>query len=593
MAAPVAALNVLRRLPPIAWVLLLGALLRLLNLASATGNPLTYSPGPDEAFYLAFAAQVAQHGWAIPVEFAFMDPLYGYLAGALFALTGDNVFALYLAQVGVDLLTIWLLYRCGVALGSARAGLVAALLHALCATAIFHTVTVLKEIWVLVFMAGWMLLTLRAMSSARRRDWLALGLLCAVGTGLRGNLLLLGLLTLPALWLVCRRQPSPRHLRGPALAFVAGFVLPLCLLATFNAQRSLGWTPLPYNGGIVLHHLYNADNPAARSIYPAFVEYRHPQAIWNAYRREAERQLGQPLAAPQVEAFWRARALDYLRQRPAQAWRNGWRKFGEFLAWPEVPNNRVFMQERDFSPVLRHLPAPFGWLLALGVPGLVLLAAGRRGGWILGLPLLVTLFTVMVFFAESRFRLPALPALALGAGVLIDHAIGWLAARRWRPLGWSALAVGLLGAISLQQARGMVLPGIDPARLAWGHLRMGEVERAESLARERVEAGTRNAGLWELLAFVAVERDADHAAAITSLRRALEIAPDSHVARYNLARSLAAIGDLPAARREIDRAVEQDRQPEYLALQQRLRSPDCAAESPGGDCADADRDDRD
>lgn len=559
------------RASPILWVLLVAALLRLLHLASAMRNPMTYNPGPDEGFYLQFAGHIAQHGLPIPTDFAFMDPLYGFMAGALFALAGESLFALYLMQTAIDLVTVWLLYRCGIELNRPRAGLIAALLYALCATAIFFTTTALKATWVAAFVVTWTWLALRAARQPGIASWLSLGLLGGVGIALRSNLLLLAPLTILVLPFVARHCGTPwRGLYRPGLGLAAGYLAPLILLAAHNASLGLGWTPMPYNGGVVLHHLYNVENPRALSTYPSFVDYRHPMEIWHGYRREAERIAGRPLAPAEISGYWRQAALAYIAEHPAQSLGNALRKLKEFLAYPEVPNNRMFTHEVQYSPVLRNLPTPFGWLLALGVPGLMLLLAADRRTVLILIPLAVCVATVMVFFAESRFRFHIVPTLVLGGGVFVDQCLRWLHERRAARLMAGTATALAMGLLSVALAAGTPPHSFDPSREAWGYLRMGRPDTAKTLATASIQAGQSNAGIQELLAFIATEYDNDHPTAIAHLNEALELNPASHTARHNLALSLKATGDIDAAIAAIDAVIAQTALADALLLRGEL-----------------------
>ena len=549
------------------------ALLRLLHLAAAMRSPITFNPGPDEDFYLRFAGQVAQ-GAPLPIDFLFMDPLYGYLAGALFALAGSSVFALYALQAAVDTLTVYMLYRCGVALSAPRAGLVAAALYALSATAILFTATALKPTWVAAFVVGWTWLALGCLRGASPRRWLMLGLLCGLGIALRSNLLLLGafaLAVLPALASSGRTGVRPLAVRTAALG--AGLALVLVVLAFNNSRAGLGWTPLPFNGGIVLHHLYNVDNPQARSTYPDFVAYRHPLDIWRGYRDEAHRRLQRAAPPAEVSAYWRGEALAYIRAEPAQFVRNAVRKLGEFIAWPEVPNNRILRQEQRYSAVLAALPSPFGWLLALGVPGLLLLARSDwRAAAVVAAPLLVCAATVMVFFAESRFRFHAVPSLAIAGGVLVDRAWAWLVARRWREPAIYATVAAATGALSLVLAHGQApVHRNEASREAWGFARMGDTDRAGALARQALAAGESDPALHELLGFLAA-RGGQHREAVGHYAAALALRPDGHATYHSLALSLAALDDTAAALAAIDIALAYADQPEYRQLRSELQA---------------------
>lgn len=68
---------------PVLIVLGIVLLLRLIHLAFAMRSPLSFQLSPDEDYYLQFALSVARGNGGSTDRFAFMDPAYGYIVGAL------------------------------------------------------------------------------------------------------------------------------------------------------------------------------------------------------------------------------------------------------------------------------------------------------------------------------------------------------------------------------------------------------------------------------------------------------------------------------------------------------------------------------
>lgn len=561
---------------PVALVLLLAFAARLLHLGSALRSPLSYQPGPDEEFYAAFGRAVASGGALDPV-FAFMDPAYGYLLGAVYRLWGDGLFPVYLLQALVDTGTAALVYLIGRELGSSRAGLVGAGAYALTSSAILLAATLQKETWVAHFCAWFVFLALRLVRDERRWPWVAFGALCGAGIALRSNLLLAPALACLLLPFAAAPGQTRRRVVASLWLLAAGLALPLLLLSARNASLSGTRSPLPNNGGVVLHQLYNASNPDSRSAAPPFVTHYHPVEIWRGYAAEAGRRFGRQPTPHDVDRYWRGEALAYLRANPGQALRNAARKAVEFLAFQEVPNNRSMADERLFSPVLRWLPLPFGWLLAFGLPGLWLAWRRDRRAVLAAVPMAVAAVTVAVFFAEDRFRAPAVPMLALGVGLLADRMLAWWARRDLRALALAMLAATAIGVSSWLASRHLPAPTVSWDRIAWGYIRMGRFDAAGEVAAVELRARPGNASLREALAYVAIARGRD-AEAIAHYRAALAIRPASHVAHYNLARVLARTGRAEEALAEAREAARLSPQPDYQALVRTLEQAPARAD---------------
>jgi tetratricopeptide (TPR) repeat protein len=536
--------------------------LRLVHLAAAVRSPLTFQPGPDEDYYWRFGQAVAAGAGNDPL-WAFMDPGYGYLLGALIGL-GANTFGVYAVQIVLDTATAACLILIGREFGRPLAGLCAAALYAVTATAILFCTTLLKATWVASFMALWMWLGLVLLRTRAPLAWLGFGVLCGWGIALRSNLLLMAAFALVLLpWLDAPR-PSREGARKAGL-LLAGLLVPLALLAWRNAAVAGTASPLPTNGGVVLHQLYNAGNPRAISTVPDFVPYMEPVEIWLAYAREAQRRTGRAMTPAEVSGYWRAEAVAYLRDHPAQTARNIGRKLLQFVAYTEVANNRALAEERLFSPLLAMLPSPFGWLLALGAPGLALLLARDRRALVLLAPVACTLVTVTVFFPEDRFRFHAVPALAVGAGLFLETLYGWLRGRRLAPLAAGVAGAALIGGASVALARQIPAPGVTWTRIVLGYLRMGELDAARDLAIKVAADNPTNATVFEALGAIASARG-DPAQAAGYLRRAVSLKPDSHVAQFNLARALRDSGDRAGAASAAAAAMRLSPRPEYAAL---------------------------
>lgn len=567
-----------RLLTPFAALCLVLAL-RVVHLLYALRSPLTYQIGPDEDFYRRFGLDVAFGSGGMTPEFGFMDPLYGYVLGVTIKL-GGSVFPMYLLQVAVDVGTAYALILIARELGRPKVGLLAALIYALLGPAMAFPVMLLKTTWVTGYVTWWIWLALRTFRADRALPWVGFGLYCGLGVALRANLILLvGLALLLILWLQWRTKPARRLPQRIGL-LALGLTLPLALLIARNVALDDRWSPMPTNGGVVLHQLYNSENPRSLSGAPSFVRYGHPSEIRRAYVTEAERRARHRLTSQQVDDYWRRQARDYLLTHPSQSFRNAMRKLGEFSAYPEVPNNRSYQDERRFSPLLRALPQPFGWLFALGIPGLLLLVHRDRRGWLVLAPVAMGLVTIAVFFAEDRFRFNIVTPFVLGSALWLAWLLGLARARRW----WALLACltlsGLLGAFSLWQAQRIAPTPMDWQRIANGYIRMGERIDARRFLNEVGRNQPNAVGLHELRGVMAVQ-DQDYPLARRELEAAIGQRHDRHEVWHNYSLVLEHDGETELALAAEARAEALSPLPDYqfrmaMLLEQLGRSTDAA-----------------
>jgi 4-amino-4-deoxy-L-arabinose transferase-like glycosyltransferase len=545
-------------------VLALALALRIAHFSSAILSPLSYQPGPDEDYYLRFGQAVATgHGQLSP-EFLFMDPAYGYLLGAVFRILGVNPFAVYLLQALLDTATAYGIYLIGTQLGRPRAGLIGATLYALTATAIMFSATLLKEVWVTCYLTWWIAGALAVCRSQRRLAWLAFGVYCGIGVALRSNLILLALF---AVLVPAGRRDAWARLALPAIAGLAIALLPW---SARNAAAGAGLSPLPHNGGIVLHQVYNDANPDSSIWIPGFVNYLHPSEIWRGYAAEASRRLGRPLTVVEVDQYWRGVALQFMADQPGIVARDVMRKGLAFLSAAEIPNNRSAVEERMFSPILRALPGPAPWLLALGLAGLAWLAREDRRWPMVAAPIVLAWLMVAVFWAEDRFRFHAMGALALCGGYWIDHLALDLRARRLRAAAPYVAGAALIAALSFWLGSGTPPQAVRWDHIVWGYVKMGRTAQANEIALRILRDQPDNAPLLEAVGVIDASQG-DYAAASEYLLRAIALRPGSHVAHYNLARVYLALGDRAHAAEQAAIAASQSPAPEYLELLQRIR----------------------
>jgi tetratricopeptide (TPR) repeat protein len=539
------------------------------QLSSAMLSPLSYQPGPDEDYYLHFGQAVASGQGQNSPEFTFLDQGYGFLLGGIFKLVGVNLFVVYLLQVLVDTATAGGIYVIGRSLGRPRAGLYGALLYGVASTAIMYATTMLKETWAAGYLTWWVAGAILLIRSERKLGWLLFGAYCGLGVALRSNLLLMGALALllPGLCAPPFRTRLNWALRAGLI--VCGMAIALAPWSIRNAHAYGSISPLPHNGGIELHQVYNEQNPGSELWIPAFVNYLEPREIWRGYAAEANRRAGRSLSVPEVDRYWRDEALRYIWAQPAQVIRDTFQKSLNFLSAAEVPDNRSSLEERLFSPVLDLLPAPTAWLMALGLAGLLWFGIADRRWPIVAAPIFVAWFTVALFFTQDRFRFLAIPMLALCSGFWIDQLATQIRERHPRQVAAFAGLAAVIAAVSLALgARNPPAP-VRWDQIAWGYIKMGRVPQAQALATRIAAEQPDNGAIWEALGFTAIAQE-HYRDAADDYERAIKLRPRSHVAHYDLARVYLKIGERKRAAEEAKIAWDLHPSPDYAELLQQI-----------------------
>ncbi|MCX7013216.1 MAG: tetratricopeptide repeat protein [Candidatus Sumerlaeota bacterium] len=561
----------------------------------------------DELYHYDWASAVAR-GRILGDQAFFRAPLYSYLLGALFAITGPNLLWPRVAQIALGALATALVFLLGERLFGRRAGILAWAFAAFYGPSVFFEAELLDVVLQLAFFPAIALAALRLMERPRWGAAAALGLLTGLCALARPNILLFApFLIAISLWPALPGTGPVQIRRLAALAGVYAAVMALAILpATIhNAIAGRAFVPIASFGGInfYLGNNETADGhtPRTRRHYFAFDRYRDSVELFA--EKEAEAALGRPLSAAEVSGYWSARAMGVIVHSPGAFLRLLARKFAFFWNDLEIKNNKDLAFVGQQIPVLRWLMLLGRWgvLAPIGLAGMGMalrrrasvtqafrpvdlgpaaapedhrleslrhenadptqtlsVQVRRQGVFLLAGFLLVFMVSVILFFVSDRHRLPAVPLLAVFAGYAVDQAIERFRMRRWAALFREAALVIILMALILPhwfQSIAAEWPARDWWTLGNCYKDKGDLEHAEAAYRRALEFGPNDPDLWNNLGET-LFRERRTVEAEKAFRRAFE-ADSSYVrALNNLAVSLQERGALGEAEAAFRRALE-------------------------------------
>ena len=426
-------------------LLLILAFCALMGLAVAVDfhvSPFGSNPALDEESYVKWGLRISAGDW-LGSQVFYQEPLYPYFLGLVFRLCGDSLLVARLLQVLITTGTAFLVSRLGTRLFSAKVGLLAAALFSLVGVVHLYSAELIKATLV-THGSAWLCL-LGVIASERERTssrvLFAMGALFGCLMLLRGNFV--AMLPLFLLWIAVLSLKSGRWL--PAVSLVLGLSVTLVPVMVRNHAISNEWVVTTSQGG---QNFFIGNSEYANGSY-APIPFVRATPMFEAtdFQHEAERRAGHPLKPGEVSAFWFREAFAFLEQHPQQGLALTWRKLLLLIHPYEIPDNYSLVCMREtFIPELTYVPLSVGWLVTPALIGLWLFR--RQKG--LFFPAVFALSygaTVVAFFVVSRYRMPALPALAVFASAFFVNVFNWARARSWRPLGLglAVLALGWLG----------------------------------------------------------------------------------------------------------------------------------------------------
>ncbi|RMF94121.1 MAG: tetratricopeptide repeat protein [Nitrospinota bacterium] len=362
----------------------------------------------DARVYDSWARTIAQGDWW-GKEVFYQAPLYPYFLALLYLIWGEDHLVVYVVQAVLSIGTALLFYQVGKAYFDRQTGRVAALLALGFGFYAFYSLKFLPTTLALflVLLLLWQLR--RSEQHPTWSNWFLSGLLTGLATLVRPSLLLLVVLLLlwllfvPASWRLSFRYGS---------AFLVGVLLCIVPVAGRNFWIERDLVLIAANGG---ETFYQGTNPRAQGTYtpvPALSTHITEQRVLG--RQVAEEALGRPLSRREVSQYWWKQGFRYIREHPLSYLVLLGKKFYLALSGKDVSLIYFarFEQER-FLPLLRVFVVNQYLLLPFALTGLF--SMRREHFWLLAF-LGVQLFTLLLFYVSTRYRLLLTPAIILWAG---------------------------------------------------------------------------------------------------------------------------------------------------------------------------------
>lgn len=514
----------------------LALVLRLVHLVTIRNCPFVSILYIDPLMYDEWARRIAA-GHLLSDRPFFLDPLYPYLLGAIYAIAGHHVMAAIAVQSVVGAAVAPLALLTARRWFDPATAVLAGLIAAVYLPGIYFGGLIMKPGLTLALVALGLWLLSEALAGRGGAGWwlsggLVLGLACLT----RGNLVLV----MPGVvaWILLRGDATARPLlrraadagrRRQAAMAATGIAAVLIVPALHNYVVGGELILTTANAGANFYIGNNPDNHSGEYQQLPFIR-ANPKHEQSDFAAEAARRAGHALNDRETSAFWFAESFAWIRGHPLAWLALLGRKLHAFWGAYEIPDSLDYELYREFAPVLR-LPIPgFGLLAPLALLGMLL--ARRRTGWPRLAMWLVALYaaSIVAFFVFSRFRMAVAPALfvfaAFGASEL---------ARRMRRLvrdgsGWRpALASTVVFLAAAAFVNVPVRARVDSLGYRFAGL-VGLPRVAETSSLGHFNLG---------VAYAGAAKEADDPAAMLAraegeLRRALELARDLNHARIHV-----------------------------------------------------------
>jgi tetratricopeptide (TPR) repeat protein len=600
--------------------------LRLVVLRRLTGSHYLLPNSGDMQFYNDWALRILHGNWTEHTAFYGL-PLYAYLLAAIYKIVGYGPFVPGFLQAGLEAGTSVLLYKLAlVSFDHAEqeetrsasdnepenrkvVGLIAAIGWAFFQPAQAYSVILMPTAW-LVFVF-WLVVWQIVRWRKPPRFWRLFLLGTLIGVTAMGIATILFLLPLVLAALLVRCRTTLLQWTMASALFVTGVFSGASPAWIHNFYVANDSVFLSAHSGI---NFWIGNNPTATG-YPKFPPGLHAgqEAMLKDSISAAERAAGRPLKRSEVSAYWSEKGVEWISKHPLQ-WlaligtkmKNFWNAY----QYDDLSIVTPLQEQGVTLPGLR-----FGLVAALAIPGMLLACwQYRRARWIAAAVFLHMAALLTVFITE-RYRLAAVPGLALFASFGLWTLWQHLTEMRYREAtvfiillfcgtafvslpqrdetlwaldsynsGLQALEAGQLSVArrKLDVAYAYSRQNAE-VNFAQGNLKLalGEKQVAKSFYLRALLLDSRHVGAFNNLGIIALE-EKQWGLAARFFRHALMQLPNDSKLHYLLARSYLEDRELAQARDEIEiaLALAPDR-PELQALERQIKGRHEASASVG------------
>lgn len=467
-------------------IVALALVLRLLNCYFMAESPLFAVPTSDEQEHFALASKIATEGWLAESEGILWRPaLFAWVCAAVFSVTGISYMAVHLLVLVCDLVAVGLWFRIAAKCFGPRTGIVAGIGMALYVPFIHFSSTGYMESFALMMLGGMVYCTVTCLERLERNPAEAIPGRPRLSAWLVGAGVLTGLciLTRPTVMILVPGMAVLLALaawrgRGHALRAVA--VLAVWGVAVVagvfpNALRHRvvagEWVWIGSASEIAFHMGNNNGGWGWHASSPG-LEY-------DIYRDTPVALGGRPLTVEAAREYWSEQNRRYVQEDTADFLKGLAIKAGQIWNHYEIHLTNDFQEHKRLSPVERW-SLPSAVVLPLGLTGLIYVLLTRLGGLLrrrdqdspivcaqLLLPVLVLLYLggTALYMANTRHRLPAMPALIVLGGLAVTEMMRLAGERKTEKARLALLLLLVAGGVAI--SRLPVIPDWMPLHERW------------------------------------------------------------------------------------------------------------------------------
>ena len=448
-----------------ATVLLLGLIFYFLLILQYVRSPYAHIPILDARSYWQLALDVAHNGRPLS-SLTHSAPLYPLFLIACVYLFGPNIYAVYVIQLSLALITVLLIHQLWQQLFSPLHGFVAALLSLFYLPFVYYITKLLPEILAIFILTGFLAIYTHRRLLDNPGGLILLGLVAGLAIMVRSQFIAVILPLLALLPFYRKPDPVTKFSRWRVPIVLACLILTLLPIGLYNYHHTGGFYVTAPNGGITF---YEGNNPEATGTYSSIPGISDDVNLQLKDMVEvASSHFGRPVTVWEADRYFWHKGLNYIKNNPVDWLKLELRKIILLLNPKETFTiYDIYLERSKYLPFLFFFPISWGIFLPLSLIGIFDIIFIKKESIKNILPLIlvgiVLLGLLLIFFVLDRYRLLLLPVVAgFAAHGVIALSKAW--SKRHLPLAVAGSGVLLVGIAVTVMITKPIAPG------AWSNL---------------------------------------------------------------------------------------------------------------------------
>jgi tetratricopeptide (TPR) repeat protein len=480
---------------------LLAFVIRLIYLNQIKSNPYFDTPQRDPLWHHNWAKEIAGGDW-IGKEVFFRAPLYPYFRGILYIIFGESFYVASLIQILIGSLSCVLIYLLAKKLFNRAIGIIASVIACFYAPFIHFDAELELPVLEIFLDLLIVLLLVEAGTKLKKRWWVLSGIVLGLSAITRPNVLVFVPFVL--LWIFLRLwKKNKNKIMVSSLFFLLGTILIISPVTIRNWVVGKDFVLISSQGGInfFIGNNMESDGKSAAAAPGIFPYDGYKDNIWLTSIKLAEQNLGRKLKPSEISNFWFKQGFHFIRTHLLKYLELLGKKFYFFWNSYEIESNKDLYFFSRWSSLLGLLlwdwvlRFPFGLIGPLALWGMILNVKFWKKYFLIYSFILSYMFTVVLFFVTSRFRLPIIPFLIMFASFSIYRLAEKIKNRQYRPLVRSLLVLIPLFIIVNTNLFEVNQPDLDGTYNTLGivYAKKGWYDSAISIFQESVKANPNSA----------------------------------------------------------------------------------------------------